>query len=85
MEQDTEKQEKGRLTMTAILLESLKDLGLAGLYTAMLLEGSSLPFPGIVVVFTYGYLFPSQSTLWIAAVMSTVYSLASLIPYFIGK
>lgn len=71
--------------MIAILLEGLRDLGLAGLYTSMFLEGSSLPFPGIAVVITYGYLFPSKSTLWIAAVMSVIYSLASLIPYFLGR
>lgn len=71
--------------MTAILLDRLKDLGLVGLYTSMFLEGSSLPFPGIAVVITYGYLFPSNSILWIAAVMSVIYSLASLIPYFFGK
>lgn len=71
--------------MIAILLDRLKDLGLAGLYTSMFLEGSSLPFPGIAVVITYGYLFPSNSTLWIAAGMSAIYSLASLIPYFFGR
>lgn len=81
----TGKQDERRLAMIAIILDRLKDLGLAGLYASMFLEGSSLPFPGIAIVITYGYLFPLQSTLWIAAVMSVIYSLASLIPYFFGR
>lgn len=71
--------------MTAVLLDTLQELGLAGLYIAMFLEGSSLPFPGIVMALAYGYLFPSSSIPWIAAGMSAVYSLASLIPYLLGR
>lgn len=61
----------------------LKQIGLIGLLVVMFLEGSSVPFPGVVVVLSYGYaLRPSLSELVIIGiVMSIVYSLASFIPY----
>lgn len=71
--------------MTGLLLDTLKEMGLAGLYTAMFLEGSSLPFPGVVIALTYGYWFPSSNIPWTAAGMSAVYALASMIPYFLGR
>lgn len=73
--------------MTELVLHWLKDIGLIGLFAAMFLEGSSLPFPGIAVVIAYGYILPFEyfNPLWIAAGMSLVYSLASLIPYYIGS
>lgn len=57
-----------------------------GLFAAMFLEGSSLPFPGIAVVLAYGFILPVNywNTLWIAAGMSVVYCLASLIPFYLG-
>jgi membrane protein DedA with SNARE-associated domain len=68
-------------------LHWLEGIGLAGLFIAMLLEGSSLPFPGIAVVLAYGYILPVTywNAVWAAAGMSIAYSLASLIPYFIGS
>jgi membrane protein DedA with SNARE-associated domain len=70
-----------------ILLFWLKEIGLAGLFVAMFLEGSSLPFPGIAVVLAYGFILPVDywNTLWIAAGMSAVYCIASLIPYILGR
>jgi membrane protein DedA with SNARE-associated domain len=70
-----------------ILLFWLEKIGLAGLFSAMFLEGSSLPFPGIAVVLAYGFILPVDywNTLWIAAGMSVAYCLASLIPYFLGR
>lgn len=72
--------------MVEILLEWLKDVGIVGTFIVMFLEGSSLPFPGVVVVLAYGYLLPINyfNTLWIAAGMSVFYTVASLIPYFLG-
>jgi membrane protein DedA with SNARE-associated domain len=69
-----------------ILLFWLIEIGLVGLFAAMFLEGSSLPFPGIAVVLAYGFILPVDywNTLWIAAGMSVVYGLASLIPYYLG-
>ncbi|MFZ3579960.1 DedA family protein [Virgibacillus sp. DJP39] len=72
--------------MVEKILFWLKEAGFAGLLTAMFLEGSSLPFPGIAVILAYGYILPFDywDNLLVAAWMSVVYSVASLIPYFIG-
>lgn len=68
------------------LLNVLAGWGLGGLLIVMAIEGSSLPFPGIVVVLAFGYVlsptFPEL--LAFAALMSLAYSLASYIPYGIG-
>src|SRR5690625_5890773 len=52
----------------------------------MFLEGSSLPFPGIAIVLSYGYLLSPGyiDTIFIAASMSTLYTIASFMPYFLG-
>lgn len=69
------------------ILSWLDEIGLVGLFAAMFLEGSSLPFPGIAVVLAYGYILPFSylNTAWVAAGMSIVYCIASLIPYFLGS
>jgi membrane protein DedA with SNARE-associated domain len=63
-----------------------REHGLFGVLAVMFLEGISLPIPGVAVVFAYGYLFPFSywHTAIVAAGMSVVYSIASLIPYFLG-
>ncbi|MGY0693898.1 DedA family protein [Virgibacillus sp. FSP13] len=68
------------------LLEWLSTLGKPGLYIVMLLEGSSLPFPGVVLVLSFGYILSPGylNTALLAVNMSVCYSLASLIPYFLG-
>ena len=65
----------------------LGELGLFGLFTAIFLEGASVPFPGIVVVLAYGGLLNLSlaGMAGIAAAMAVIYSVASLIPYFIGN
>ncbi len=67
-------------------LEILSALGMMGLLLAMAIEGSSIPFPGIIIVLSYGYLFsPSLSGIAITAMMMALsYSLSSYIPYIIG-
>lgn len=62
-------------------------IGLFGLFTAIFLEGASVPFPGIVVVLAYGGLLNMSlaGMAGIAAAMAVIYSVASLIPYFIGN
>lgn len=67
--------------------EWLQSIGFTGLFLTMFLEGSSLPFPGIVFVLSYGYVLSPGwiHTIFIAMGMSFFYTLASLIPYFIGK
>ncbi|MFD1737869.1 DedA family protein [Bacillus salitolerans] len=73
--------------MIEAILHWLENIGLLGLFAAMFLEGSSLPFPGIAVVLAYGYILPINywNTVWVAAGMSFFYCLASLIPYVIGS
>lgn len=68
------------------LLDALTNWGLVGLLIVMVIEGSSLPFPGIIVVLTYGYLLrPTVPKLFgLALIMSAAYSLSSYIPYGIG-
>ncbi|WP_106495792.1 DedA family protein [Lentibacillus sp. Marseille-P4043] len=68
------------------LLEWLSAFGKPGLYIVMLLEGSSLPFPGVVLVLSFGYILSPGylNTALLAVNMSVCYSLASLIPYFLG-
>lgn len=72
--------------MVQQFLEWVHTIGLPGLFLVMVLEGSSLPFPGVVMVLSFGYLFsPSYLDIaFIALGMSICYSLASLIPYFLG-
>lgn len=69
------------------LLEWLNSIGLPGLFIVMFLEGSSLPFPGLVIVLSYGYILSPGyiETAFISIGMSFSYTVASIIPYFIGK
>ena len=69
------------------ILGFLEDLGLFGLFAAIFLEGASVPFPGIIIVLAYGGLLDLSlgHMVGIAAIMAVIYSLASLIPYFIGN
>ncbi|MBS4201865.1 DedA family protein [Bacillus sp. FJAT-49732] len=68
-------------------LEWLNTIGIPGLFIVMFLEGSSLPFPGLIVVLSYGYvLSPGYvQTIFLAVGMAISYSLSSLIPYFLGQ
>ncbi|AFS77728.1 hypothetical protein Curi_c06550 [Gottschalkia acidurici 9a] len=54
---------------------------------SMFLEGSSLPFPGIIVVLAFGHVLQPtfKYSIFIAFLMSITYTLASFIPYFIGR
>lgn len=68
------------------IIDWLRAVGEPGLYMVMLLEGSSMPFPGVVLVLSFGYIL--SPGYWDAAMlalnMSICYSLASLIPYYLG-
>ncbi|MBZ4687874.1 MAG: hypothetical protein PWQ96_1758 [Clostridia bacterium] len=72
--------------MTQQLLDIFLRMGMTGLFVTMAFEGLSIPFPGIFVALTYGYLFkPGLTKLpLIALEMSLVYTMASFIPYLIG-
>ncbi|WP_188456304.1 DedA family protein [Virgibacillus oceani] len=73
--------------MVQQIIEWLGELGKPGLYIVMLLEGSSLPFPGVILVLSFGYILSPGylDTAFLAINMSICYSLASLIPYFLAK
>lgn len=72
--------------MVQYMLDVLADFGAVGLLIVMAIEGSSLPFPGFLLVLAYGYvLHPSTlEFIVIAVAMSLIYSLFSYIPYGIG-
>lgn len=72
--------------MTAQLLEEIQGFSSLGLYFSMLLEGSSLPFPGMVAVLAIGNILSPNllEAFWLALGMSLAYSLASFVPYLIG-
>lgn len=64
----------------------LHSLGVFGALISMALDGSSVPFPGIVVILTYGYLLDPDwmELIGMAGALSAVYTSASYIPYGIG-
>ncbi|WP_099157489.1 DedA family protein [Virgibacillus ndiopensis] len=68
------------------IIEWLGAIGKPGLYMVMLLEGSSLPFPGVILVLSFGYILSPDylDTAFLALNMSICYSLASLVPYFLA-
>ncbi|GGE24561.1 hypothetical protein GCM10011571_28400 [Marinithermofilum abyssi] len=72
--------------MIQTILEVLKEWGLPGLLAATAVEASSLPFPGAMVVVIYGYLLKPGTVDWIKITLSVslVYTLFTLIPYYIG-
>src|SRR5690625_2835963 len=67
-------------------LEWLNAIGLPGLFLVMFLEGTSFPFPGVIMVLTFGYLLsPGYLCIVLLAIgMSISYSIASLIPYYLA-
>lgn len=68
------------------LVNIIAGIGIPGLLMAMAIEGASIPFPGILVILTLGYILnitPMQIPV-IAAEMSLIYCAASYIPYMIG-
>jgi len=73
--------------MLQYILSFLASVGIVGLVISMAIEGASIPFPGIILVITYGYILdPSMyEIIWIAFIMSITYSLLSYIPYLIGR
>ncbi|MCM3611075.1 VTT domain-containing protein [Planococcus sp. MERTA32b] len=69
------------------ILLFLEAMGLFGLFGAIFLEGASVPFPGIIAVLAYGGLLDLSLAMMaaIAVAMAAIYSLASLIPYYVGN
>ncbi|WP_164491758.1 DedA family protein [Staphylospora marina] len=73
--------------MLQTALDFLKQCGVWGLFAATAIEASSLPFPGATFVLLYGYLIDVGfwGMVLIGAVNSLVYTLFSLIPYYLGS
>lgn len=69
-----------------VLYDFLNGIGAAGLIVTMILEGLSIPFPGIIVILTLGYILNLSmlQLVFVSACMSLTYSIASCIPYSIG-
>lgn len=68
------------------IINFLQELGYWGLFIATALEASSVPFPGAFVTLLFGSILPVST--WqlviISFVNSLVFSVFSLIPYWIG-
>ncbi len=75
------------MELADIIITFLNKIGLAGLFLAMFLEGSSLPFPGIIVVLSYGYAIDLSiiEAAFISIIMSIIYSIASFIPFMLAS
>ncbi|MEG9296778.1 VTT domain-containing protein [Mangrovibacillus sp. Mu-81] len=72
--------------MLEFIINVIRELGMWGLFAGNAIEASSLPFPGVLVTLTYGYLLdPSWGKLISLAVFSSlIYTVFSYIPYAIG-
>jgi len=72
--------------MLEFIMSFIKEIGIYGLLLSLAIEASSLPFPGTIVVLTYGYIMDASTfkLLWVALLAGAVYTAASFIPYFIG-
>ncbi|WP_088051567.1 DedA family protein [Virgibacillus dakarensis] len=83
---DSQQLSKAGSGMIQQFLDWLGAIGKPGLYIVMLLEGSSLPFPGVILVLSFGYILSPGywNTALLAVEMSMCYSLASLVPYFLA-
>jgi membrane protein DedA with SNARE-associated domain len=69
------------------IFDFLKEIGVAGLFIVMIIEGISVPiFPGTLFVLGFGYLLqPDLKTILLRALeMSILYTLSSYIPFYIG-
>ncbi|OIU72107.1 DedA family protein [Rossellomorea aquimaris] len=72
--------------MLEFIINVIKELGMWGLFAGNAIEASSLPFPGVLVTLTYGYLLdpPWGKLISLAVFSSVIYTLFSYIPYGIG-
>lgn len=73
--------------MLDTLFRFLSEIGIAGLFIAMFIKGSTIPLPSLVFIVSYGFLLnPSMNEIvLLAIVMSLIFTLASFIPYTIGS
>lgn len=72
--------------MITYLMDVLQEYGYWGLFISTALEASSLPFPGAFFMLFFGFVI--EGTAWqmvfISLVNSIVFTIFSLIPYWIG-
>ncbi|MBS2970490.1 VTT domain-containing protein [Metabacillus sp. KIGAM252] len=72
--------------MFEFVIKVLKLFGIWGLLGGIAIEASSVPFPGSLLTLAYGFVLdqPMSKMIWIAVLASIVYTIFSLIPYWIG-
>ncbi|KZZ82590.1 MULTISPECIES: VTT domain-containing protein [Bacillaceae] len=72
--------------MLEFIIGILKSFGIWGLLGGIAIEASSVPFPGSLLTLAYGFVLdqPMSKLIWIAILASIVYTIFSLIPYWIG-
>ncbi|MTH55428.1 hypothetical protein GKZ89_18715 [Bacillus mangrovi] len=72
--------------MLEFIINVLKSFGIWGLLGGIAIEASSVPFPGSLLALAYGYILNATiwEMTWIAALASLVYTIFTLIPYWIG-
>ncbi|MGD6817227.1 DedA family protein [Metabacillus sp. 84] len=72
--------------MLEFVINILKTFGIWGLLGGIAIEASSVPFPGALLTLAYGYVLdqPFSQMILIALLASLVYTVFTLIPYWIG-
>lgn len=64
----------------------LATIGYPGIFLAMMIEGMSIPFPGMIVILFAGFaVWQGALDFWPAVVLATMgYTIGSFAPYFLG-
>ncbi|MGG4036720.1 DedA family protein [Heyndrickxia ginsengihumi] len=65
----------------------IQGMGIIGVCIVMLIEGSSLPFPGVFILVSYGAVshLNCNQILFTAVLMAITYTISSFIPYYISS
>ncbi|MFB4163610.1 DedA family protein [Alteribacillus sp. JSM 102045] len=72
--------------MLKILLDTLEQLGLIGLFLGIAVEAISIPFPAAIVILVYGYIMDPSGLEWVLISLgaAAVYTAVSFIPYWLS-
>ncbi|MDQ0297668.1 membrane protein DedA with SNARE-associated domain [Salibacterium salarium] len=72
--------------MLAFLLDTLEQLGLAGLFLGIAVEAISFPFPAAIVLLVYGYIIDPTGWEWIllSIYAALLYTAVAYIPYWVS-
>ncbi|MCR1898994.1 DedA family protein [Irregularibacter muris] len=65
----------------------IQQYGYLAIIVISMIEGASIPFPGSIVLFLVGFIVSlGQMNIWIAILLGAAcYTVASILPYYIGK